>query len=134
MRSLLRFHLGRHPCPRHPPRRVRRSGEVVSYRPELGHDQVDLECDQCGATWTGRPREACPYCAGLYTRAIAEQKRLLLRPELPDVDAARRDAAVAAWADRLAVAITAEIITTQEARTAYDREDNPTQKAQTHAA
>ena len=92
----------------------------------------ELECHQCAATWVGKPGEYCAYCAGLYSRSVSEQKRLLLRPELPDTDSTTRPAALTAWADRLAVAITAEVITRQQARQAFNRE---TMKAERrHAA
>ena len=107
------------------------TGRATGARPDFGTGYHDLECHQCEASWVGRANEHCSYCAGMYTRSLAEQKRLLLRPELPDIAADSRTAALDAWADRLAIAVAAEVVTRQQARNAFDRE---AKKAEHHAA
>ena len=67
----------------------------------------------------------------MYARSLEEQKRLLLRPELPDIAADTRTAALDAWAERLASAVAAEVITDKQARQAFNRE---TLKADRNAA
>ena len=107
------------------------TGKATGARPDFGAGYHDLECNQCEATWVGRANEHCSYCAGMYTRSLEEQKRLLLRPDLPDIAADSRTAALDAWADRLATAVAAEVVTRPQARQAFNRE---AKKAEHHAA
>lgn len=36
--------------------------QVGPARPDWGDGWADLECDECGATWTGPVGEHCSYC------------------------------------------------------------------------
>lgn len=96
-------------------------GREITPRPDWGPQYRDLECSECAATWVGPLLEPCPYCAGLFERSVAEQKTLVLRPDLPDVGNPRRTTAERAWAERLAVAVQAGTVTEREARYALDR-------------
>lgn len=91
-------------------------------RPDWAPGWADLQCDQCDATWTGPIGETCGYCATNLTNMRQWQADKLLRPELPDPDDTRYVAAVTAWAQRLATAVKADLITRQHAETAYQRE------------
>ena len=98
-------------------------GRVVAPRLDWGDQYHELECTTpCGASWVGRGGEPCPYCAGLYERLLIEQKRLLLKPELPERADPQRTRAVQAWAQRLARSVRAGIITEADARIALDRQ------------
>lgn len=118
-------------------------GEIVGQRrPEYGPDVYDLACD-CGATWSGGPGTPCPWCVAAAERQRHEQRRLLLFPpwlrdggprydELAEIDrriwdATRgqtRDAdSLRAWGERLARAVTAGLITADEAEAAIARSE-----------
>lgn len=85
-------------------------------------DQL-ITCDDCGAAWwphEGFPDE-CKWC----TEALENQRRwqaeLVLTP--PDIDPqdATFDGVMQGWAERLAVAVEAELITRHQAETAWGR-------------
>jgi hypothetical protein len=92
-------------------------------RPDYGDNWAEVECNLCGAGWVGIIEEDCAYCELREERTLVDQKRLLLWPNLPDIDDSARPNAIGAWAERLALGVTAEIITRQEARHAFDREN-----------
>jgi hypothetical protein len=96
-------------------------GRAIAPRLDWGEQFHDLECDQCEAEWVGRDGEQCQFCAGLYARLLAEQKQLVLRPELPDAADPRRSSAERAWAERLATSVTAGIVSERDARWALER-------------
>ena len=73
----------------------------------------DLTCSACGATWAGVPGEACQWCYRRHQHQIQYQGELLLTP--PDEIT---DAAIRAWATRLAVAVKAGIVDEATARRA----------------
>lgn len=98
------------------------TGHVVVPRPDWGSTWGDLVCDSCGAGWTGPAMEVCGYCERREARNRGEQRDLLLMPDLPERGSAERTNAVDAWFDRLTVAIESELLTEQEAATAFEKE------------
>lgn len=52
--------------------------QVGQLRPEIGEGFAQLQCSDCGATWTGPPGEACEYCApDAHDRRMATEHRRL---------------------------------------------------------
>jgi hypothetical protein len=90
--------------------------QIGVLRPEFGRHAADLECCSCRASWVGVPGEPCGWCERRRNAAVIEQSELVLRSSLPEPSDARFGAAAAAWAERLAVAVRAGIITEGEAR------------------
>jgi hypothetical protein len=90
--------------------------------PDVGPHAALLRCCRCGATWTGDPGEWCWWCQRLIEGMRAHQAELLMTP--PDVDPADvgRDAALEAWARRLAIGVKAGIVTERAARAALNKE------------
>lgn len=95
-------------------------------RPDHGDGWADLQCDVCGATWVGPLGEDCAYCLRWLELAQKVQREHLLRPELPDVDDERYEAAVEAWAERLGRGIAAELVTETQVTAAIQREAGKT--------
>lgn len=79
-------------------------------------------CSACGATWTTAALSDCPWCLEAAERQRHHQAELTLTP--PDVDPDDRtyDAVLRGWADRLAVAARAGVITVGQAERAWGRE------------
>ena len=96
-------------------------GIPTAPRPDWGPLFHDLECSECAATFVGKRKTPCPWCAGLHERSVAEQRVILLRPDLPASHDKHHDTAVKAWAQRLAMSVTAGIVTERDARWALDR-------------
>ena len=90
-------------------------------RPDFGPTAAELECVACDATWTGPIGERCPYCDRHRELLLRYQAELVLTPPEIEPDAGRYDSAMAAWARQLAHAVTAEIVTEQDARRALER-------------
>ncbi len=101
-----------------------RGAQAGPMRPDYGHRWADLRCDQCGATWVGVIGEPCWWCRRSYEITLEHQAELVLTPpDLdPDLNDAARTAALEAWAERLAVAVKAGVISEGEARGAMKRE------------
>ena len=95
-------------------------GRAMRAAPESGPGRYSLQCDVCGATWTGLVGEACGWCDRLYEVTVQHQAEILLSPDLPD-GGPRFDAAVSAWMERLAVAVKAGIVDPDAARRAVER-------------
>jgi len=81
-----------------------------------------LECAVCAASWVGPIGEPCGWCSRRLERTVAEQRRLLLRPDLPERADTHRIDALKAWGARLRVAHRAGIITRDDLDTAWTRE------------
>ena len=79
-------------------------------------------CIRCGATWDGHIGQACRWCWSEYDSLLRLSVEAVLTPPDVDHDDKRHPDALAAWAKRLAVAVQAELITEQDARTAMKRE------------
>jgi hypothetical protein len=79
-------------------------------------------CIRCGATWDGHIGQACRWCWTEYDSLLRLSAEAVLVPPDIDRDDKRHPDALAAWAKRLAVAVQAELITEQDARTAMKRE------------
>jgi hypothetical protein len=90
-------------------------------RPDWGPSCADVECTVCQATWVGRVGEPCGWCEASNAKQLRWQAEIVLTP--PDADPAdqRFEGAMQGWADRLAIAVQAEIITEAEARGVWDR-------------
>lgn len=93
-------------------------------RPEYGPLVGDLRCTTCSATWTGRLGELCWWCQRSNEIQREHQAELVLRPPDIDPDDARYDNTMTAWAQRLAVAVRAGLVTEQQARRVWDRTNN----------
>lgn len=90
-------------------------------RPDHGEHYAECRCLACGAGAVAVIGSPCGFCEAARERLVAWQRERLLRPELPDPDDARYEAAALAWARRLARAATAEIVTEAQARAALAR-------------
>jgi hypothetical protein len=90
-------------------------------RPDWGDGWADLVCDRCGAGWTGIIGEECWWCWRALERMRQWQAELTLTPPEIDADDERYVGAMEAWAERLAVAVDAEIITEAQADRAWQR-------------
>jgi hypothetical protein len=93
--------------------------QIGVLRPEFGRHAADLECCSCRASWVGIPGEPCGWCERRRNAAVIEQGELVLRSPLPHSSDVRFDAAAAAWAERLAVAVRAGIVGEAEARRVF---------------
>jgi hypothetical protein len=121
-------------------------GLVVESRVVPGTTSTEslLRCPVCAATWIGQPGEDCGWCLAAVERQRAEQRRRLLWPDqLPTGDDGppheqlseldrrvwdttrgqrRGEGARRAWIERLARAVTAGLITRDEATAAVQRQ------------
>lgn len=89
-------------------------------RPEFGPMMEDLQCVACGATWSGVAGTHCEWCRATRERIIAHQRDLVLR--VPDVDEDQHaDQVLYAWGERLETAVSAGIVTRDEAARAWRR-------------
>ena len=79
-------------------------------RPEWGPGVADLECNSCGAGWTGHVGEACWYCERMRAVMATHQADILTKE--PDVDPAdaRYEAIMLAWGERLRRAVEAGVL------------------------
>lgn len=84
-------------------------------RPDWGPLYADLACVACGATWTGVPGEPCRWCQHAHEVMLDHQADLALTPPDTNPDDTHRAEALAAWADRLEVAVTAGTVTYDQA-------------------
>jgi hypothetical protein len=66
--------------------------------------------------------EPCSWCTDALDNMRQWQAEILLRPELPDADDDRYEAAVQAWAERLGRGVRAELITESQMVAAISRE------------
>ncbi len=90
-------------------------------RPDHGAGMAEVECLSCAATLVAVPLDPCPYCEVAWERMVQWQAEKLLRPQLPDPDDVRFLASAQAWLDRMAVGVSAGIITEAQARSAWER-------------
>ena len=81
----------------------------------------DLACDTCQASWVGPEGDPCEWCQTSLDHMRLWQAELTLTPPDTDPDDITRPDALKAWQNRLTVAITAGIITNQQAERAWDR-------------
>ncbi|MDA2979404.1 MAG: hypothetical protein O3B42_06560 [Actinomycetota bacterium] len=77
---------------------------------------ADLQCTKCNATWVGPIGETCSWCIDSVDRMQRWQaEKVLIAPENPTEGALR------AWAQRLKVAVQAELVTADQARRAWQK-------------
>lgn len=95
-------------------------GPVGVGLPGRSTDPNDLSCARCGATWVGLMGEDCFYCWRTFSQMVDHQADRTLQP--PEFDVDDRQAALVAWAKRLAIAVKAGLVTEQQARRALARE------------
>lgn len=88
-------------------------------RPDFGPGFADCECPACGATAVALVGSACGYCDLARERLAGWQAALTLAPPEIDRDDRRRAGVLRGWAERLAVAVEAGIVTDDEARRAW---------------
>lgn len=101
---------------------VGRGRQAGPTRPDWGERWAELRCDLCGYEWVGRLLEWCERCPDLLDRNRRWQAELVLRgPAFDDVDDAYRADRLSAWAERLACAVDAGIISEAQARAALAR-------------
>jgi hypothetical protein len=88
-----------------------------------------LECSACRATWAGAPFTDCSWCIEAAARQRQWQAELVLQPPGIIGGMANREypGVMSGWADRLANAVKAGLISRQQAERAWRR-------AVTHAA
>lgn len=91
-------------------------------RPDYGPNWADLMCDSCGAGWTGPFGDPCSWCEKRVEQMRAGQRRLLLRPDLPDRADRQRSGSVKAWGDRLRIGYEAGTISRHDLDAAWNRE------------
>lgn len=91
-------------------------------RPDWGDGWAEIRCDVCDATWVGPIGEYCGWCERWIELANETQRTRILWPELPDPQDERHDQALRAWAERLATAELADIVTPREAGSAWKRQ------------
>ena len=80
-------------------------------------------CDTCKAgTWSVHDGdEHCWHCHRAYLRVIDDRRDQAATPPDIDPDDATYEAVVGAWIDRLTIAVEAGLITTTQARIAWER-------------
>lgn len=105
-------------------RRVEPCQVDADIRARFPASYVMMRCTSasCNSTWYGPRNEPCSACATALEGMQRHQAELVLQPELPDRDNARYDAALRAWGERLARGVEAELITEQQALSAWRRE------------
>jgi hypothetical protein len=88
----------------------------------VGDGFYEVRCACCHASWVDAAFARCPWCEATITNLARWRAEDVLRP--PEVEPEDRlyDARMRAWADRLAVAVEAKIVTRDEARRAWQRE------------
>ncbi len=91
-------------------------------RPDHGPHFAECRCSACGATAVVVIGEPCAWCEWAIERQRQWQAQLVLRPPDTELTDPRRSDALQAWAERLARAVDAELVTRQQARAAWDRE------------
>lgn len=85
------------------------------------HGWSHLTCRTCAATWIGKPYDPCTWCEQARQHVIEHQAEIVLTAPDLDPDDVRYTAAMTAWAERLARAVTAHIINDLQARNAWTR-------------
>lgn len=90
-------------------------------RPDHGPGYAECQCSLCGATAVAIISESCAWCERSLDRQIGWQRDILLNPQLPDQHDETWSGSMRGWAERLANAVKAEIITADEARRAWKR-------------
>lgn len=78
-------------------------------------------CDDCGAMWEGDGGDECGWCAEALERQRQWHAEQMLQAPEVDPDDIRYDGVMQGWAERLAVAVGAELITRQQAERAWKR-------------
>lgn len=89
----------------------------------------DLACNTCGATWVGHSHDPCWWCQRHLELLQTHQAELVLEPPDIDPDDSRYLTAMNAWAERLARAVAADLITDTEARNAWTKATRDTRAA-----
>ena len=95
--------------------------QVGKLRPDWGPAFCDVQCIACGATAVGIVGEACWWCQRSHEIMCQHQAELVMRaPEVDPADA-RYDTAMKAWAQRVANAVKAGVITRDQANAVWRR-------------
>ena len=90
-------------------------------RPDHGAAYADLQCVACQAEWVGIPGDPCWWCKRAREITWEWQATLVLTPPDVSVNDVRYDAAMKAWATRLAVAVRAGVVLERDARRVVER-------------
>lgn len=78
-------------------------------------------CDACGAQWDRQEGDECRWCADLLQNMQQWHAEQSLQAPDVDPDDITYDGVMRGWAERLAVAVEAGLITRQKAETAWKR-------------
>lgn len=92
-----------------------------AYDRVFGLDVELVCCGECGATWHGYAEDECDWCAAAEERQRRWQAEMVLTAPDVDPEDIAFDGATRGWADRLAVAVEAELITREQAERAWRR-------------
>ena len=78
---------------------------------------ADLTCRVCGATWVGRAGESCDWCEHRKAKLLRTRRMDALTEPAANLDGPLSDIeqAAAGWAQRLAVAVKENLVTSTEA-------------------
>jgi hypothetical protein len=98
-------------------------------RPDHGPECMELRCVACGATWVGPMLEHCYWCERSHARMLDHQAELVLEPPDTDPDDRNHEDRMRAWAERLARAVDAGLVTRERALSVWHREVNDARRA-----
>lgn len=90
-------------------------------RPDWGPTFADLECNSCGAGWTGPVGEGCWYCERMRTVMTLHQADVLMKAPDIDPDDDRYESDMLAWGERLRRAVDVGIIDKSKAAAVWRR-------------
>ena len=90
-------------------------------RPDWGPAFCDVQCIACGATEVGIVGEACWWCQRSHDIVCAWQAEIVVRVPDVDPDDARYEPAMKAWAQRMATAVKAGVVTRDQANAVWRR-------------
>ena len=90
-------------------------------RPEWGPGVADLECNSCGAGWTGLVGEACWWCERSRSVLIQHQADRLVEAPNVDPSAERYEPEMLAWRARLLGAVEVGVLEKARAASAWRR-------------
>lgn len=98
-------------------------GQIITVEyPEFGPGNFGLQCDQCGATWTGEPEGQCAYCLYSYEVMVEHQAAMVLRPPGSHAASSEYVFKMEAWSERLFRAVDSGLIDLRAADAAWRRE------------
>lgn len=91
-------------------------------RPEWGDGEYDCSCARCGAQHIAAPLECCPWCMDAAVVRDRHQVEIVLTPPAVERGDASYEAVMKGWAQRMANAVAAGLVTQAEASRVWRRE------------